>query len=77
MEQVLELVFKTAEGDTKVITVTDPRTDITAEEAQAAKENKTSPDHKCERGFLPIYIPICDRKLILFNGLSVWNIINL
>ena len=29
MEQVLELVFKTAEGDTK---------DITAEEAQAAME---------------------------------------
>ena len=24
MEQTLELVFKTAEGDTKVITVTDP-----------------------------------------------------
>ena len=38
MEQVLELVFKTAEGDTKVITVTDTRTDITAEEAQAAME---------------------------------------
>ena len=38
MEQVLELVFKTAEGDTKVITVTDPRTDITAEEAQEAME---------------------------------------
>ena len=29
---------KTAEGDTKVITVTDPRTDITAEEAQEAME---------------------------------------
>ena len=38
MEQVLELVFKTAEGDTKVITVTDPRTDITAEEAPEAME---------------------------------------
>ena len=38
MEQVLELVFKTAEGDTKVITVTDPRTGITAEEAQEAME---------------------------------------
>ena len=38
MEQTLELVFKTAEGDTKVITVTDTRTDITAEEAQAAME---------------------------------------
>ena len=38
MEQTLELVFKTAEGDTTVITVTDPRTDITAEEAQEAME---------------------------------------
>ena len=38
MEQVLELVFKTAEGDTNVITVTDPRTDITAEEAHQAME---------------------------------------
>ena len=38
MEQTLELVFKTAEGDTKVITVTDPRTDITAEEANQAME---------------------------------------
>ena len=38
MKQTLELVFKTAEGDTKVITVTDPRTDITAEEAQEAME---------------------------------------
>ena len=38
MEQVLELVFKTAEGDTKVITVTDPRNDITAEEAHQAME---------------------------------------
>ena len=38
MEQVLELVFKTAEGDTKVITVTDPRADITAEEAHQAME---------------------------------------
>ena len=38
MEQTLELVFKTAEGDTKVITVTDPREGITAEEAQEAME---------------------------------------
>ena len=52
MEQVLELVFKTAEGDTKVITVTDPRTDITAEEAQAAKENKNAPFFRT--GLLPI-----------------------
>ena len=30
MKQTLELVFKTAEGDTKVITVTDPtRSDST------------------------------------------------
>ena len=49
MEQVLELVFKTAEGDTKVITVTDPRTDITAEEAQAAKENKNAPFERTGR----------------------------
>ena len=33
MEQTLELVFKNAEGDTKVITVTDPREGITAQEA--------------------------------------------
>lgn len=38
MEQTLELVFKNAEGDTKVITVTDPRTNITAAEAQEAME---------------------------------------
>ena len=38
MEQVLELVFKTAEGDTKVITVTDPREGITAQEADEAMD---------------------------------------
>ncbi|MBQ9764139.1 MAG: DUF2922 domain-containing protein [Phascolarctobacterium sp.] len=38
MEQTLELVFKNAEGDTKVITVTDPRDNITAEEANEAME---------------------------------------
>ena len=38
MEQTLELVFKNVEGDTKVITVTDPRDNITAEEANEAME---------------------------------------
>ena len=38
MEQTLELVFKNAEGDTKVITVTDPREDITAQEADEAMD---------------------------------------
>ena len=38
MEQTLELVFKNAEGDTKVLTVTDPRDNITAEEANEAME---------------------------------------
>ena len=34
----LELVFKNAEGDTKVITVTDPREGITAQEADEAMD---------------------------------------
>jgi len=38
MEQTLELVFKNAEGDTKVITVTDPRAGITAQEADEAMD---------------------------------------
>ncbi len=38
MEQTLELVFKNAEGDTKVITVTDPREGITAEDANEAMD---------------------------------------
>ncbi len=38
MEQTLELVFKNADGDTKVITVTDPREDITAQEADEAMD---------------------------------------
>ena len=38
MEQTLELVFQNVEGDTKVITVTDPRDNITAEEANEAME---------------------------------------
>ncbi len=38
MEQTLELVFKNAEGDTKVITVTDLREGITAQEADEAMD---------------------------------------
>ena len=38
MKQTLELVFKNAEGDTKVITVTDPREGITAQEADEAMD---------------------------------------
>ena len=38
MEQTLELVFKNAEGDTKVITVTDPREGITAQESDEAMD---------------------------------------
>ena len=38
MEQTLELVFKNSEGDQKIITVTDPREGITAEEANEAME---------------------------------------
>ena len=38
MEQTLELVFKNAEGDTKLITVTDPREGITAQEADEAMD---------------------------------------
>ena len=38
MEQTLEVVFKNAEGDTKVITVTDPREGITAQEADEAMD---------------------------------------
>ena len=38
MEQTLELVFKNAEGDTQVITVTDPREGITAQEADEAMD---------------------------------------
>ena len=38
MEQTLELVFRNAEGDQKIITVTDPRDGITAEEANEAME---------------------------------------
>lgn len=36
MEKVLELVFKNAAGDKKVMSVTDPKDPVTAEEAKAA-----------------------------------------
>lgn len=38
MEKILELVFKNADGDTKVITVVEPREDVTGEEANAAMQ---------------------------------------
>ena len=38
MEKILELVFKNEDGDTKVVTVVDPREDVTAVEAQNAME---------------------------------------
>ena len=38
MEKILELVFKNEDGDTNVVTVVDPREDITAEEAHEAME---------------------------------------
>ncbi len=36
MEKVLELVFKNAAGDKKVLKVTDPKDGVTAEQAQTA-----------------------------------------
>ena len=39
MEQVLELVFKTAEGDTKVITVTYPRRGDSTQKAPLTNVN--------------------------------------
>lgn len=38
MEKILELVFKNEDGDTKVVSVVDPRDEVTAAEAQAAME---------------------------------------
>ncbi len=38
MEYTLELVFKAENGDTKVVSVTDPRTDVSAAEANEAME---------------------------------------
>lgn len=44
MEQVLELVFKNEDGDTKVVTVVDPREGITAAEATEAMQIIISAD---------------------------------
>ena len=38
MEKVLQLVFKKADGSKKVFSVTDPRDDVTADEAKSAME---------------------------------------
>lgn len=38
MEKVLQLVFKKADGSKKVFSVTDPRDDVTADEAKTAME---------------------------------------
>lgn len=38
MEKVLELVFKNTEGGKKVLTVTDPRADVTAAQAGEAMQ---------------------------------------
>ena len=37
-EKILEMLFKTEEGDTKMVSVTDPRDDITKEEAYAVMQ---------------------------------------
>ena len=38
MEKVLQLVFKKADGSKKVFSVTDPRDDVTADEAKIVME---------------------------------------
>ena len=38
MEKELQLVFKTQQGKKKIITVANPREDVTLEEAQAAMQ---------------------------------------
>ena len=39
MEKVLQLVFKKADGKQKVLNVTDPRENVTAEEARTTEVN--------------------------------------
>lgn len=39
MEKVLQLVFKKADGKQKVLNVTDPRDNVTAEEARTAMQS--------------------------------------
>ena len=41
MEKVLQLVFKKADGSKKVFSVTDPRDDVTADEAVEARVRTT------------------------------------
>ena len=40
MEKVLQLVFKKADGKQKVLNVTDPRENVTAEEARTAMQSE-------------------------------------
>ena len=52
-DKQLELVFKTAEGDTKVVTITDPRDDITKEEAYEVMQTLIDSDViECSGGSL-------------------------
>lgn len=44
MEKVLQLVFKKADGSKKVFSVTDPRDDVTADEAKTAMETVIAAD---------------------------------
>mgnify|MGYP000098117110 CR=1 FL=1 len=40
MEKVLQLVFKKADGKQKVLNVTDPRENVTAEEAEHCRQRR-------------------------------------
>lgn len=44
MEKVLQLVFKKADGKQKVLNVTDPRDNVTAEEARTAMQSVIESD---------------------------------
>ena len=50
MEKVLQLVFKKADGSKKVFSVTDPRDDVTADEAKTAMETVIA------QSLLPIFL---------------------
>lgn len=47
MEKVLQLVFKKADGSKKVFNVTDPRDDVTADEAKTAMETVIAARYFC------------------------------
>lgn len=47
MEKVLQLVFKKADGSKKVFSVTDPRDDVTADEAKTAMETVIAARYFC------------------------------